>query len=96
VVARDGIDMADLIYKGDALVAVQCSTNPFADIYQLPAIDATEIIHGYWIKEFAGNGWNDIWNYTCSVCSKKFRDFYSANYCPECGAKMDIKGEVNG
>ena len=88
--------MADLIYKGDALVAVQCATNPFEDIYQLPAIDATAIRHGYWIKEFAGNGWNDIWNYTCSVCSKKFRDFYSANYCPECGAKMDIKGEVNG
>lgn len=37
--------------------------------------------HGYW--EDSSNGW------TCSICSRDVSKDY--NYCPNCGAKMDIE-----
>ena len=47
---------------------------------------------GKWIEEYNGNGWNDYWDYTCSNCGKKYERadiLYKANYCPNCGAKME-------
>lgn len=47
---------------------------------------------GRWIEEYNGNGWNDYWDYTCSNCGKKYERadiLYKANYCPNCGAKME-------
>lgn len=36
-------------------------------------VDAVEVKHGRWIKEHAGNGWDDWWNITCSVCGKELK-----------------------
>lgn len=53
--------------------------------------------HGHWEEEQNGNGWNDYWDYTCSVCGKKYKNaddiLYEANFCPNCGAKMDEDGK---
>lgn len=43
---------------------------------------------GKWKEEYAGNGWNDFWDYTCSECGRKFHRFYKSNYCPNCGVRM--------
>lgn len=49
--------------------------------------------HGRWVEEHVGNGWNEIWNYTCSECGKTINDFYKANYCPNCGCAMTKDGD---
>ena len=52
-----------------------------------PTVDAVEVVHGHWI-ECEGT--------VCSVCNKHFFTDgpwavanCRANYCPNCGAKMD-------
>lgn len=44
---------------------------------------------GRWIEEYNGNGWNDYWDYTCSVCEKTLKRGEPYPYCPNCGAKME-------
>jgi hypothetical protein len=55
-------------------------------VLTVPAADVVEVRHGEWIS-----GYDTV----CSVC-KIDVDVYNAerfNYCPNCGAKMDGKGE---
>lgn len=65
-----------------------------------PTVDAAPVVHGRWI---------DMGDFeSCSVCKstqlKKFESMYGTaervwtktNYCPDCGAKMDLKSlEMN-
>lgn len=59
-----------------------------ASIYNAPAVDAVEVVHGRWIEhlhlEVGGE---------CSVCGWQFQWFENgeAHYCPHCGAKMDLQ-----
>ena len=54
-------------------------------------VDAVEVVHGHWIEhesaEVLGN-WI-ISNFECSECHDWLR--YDSNYCPNCGAKMDLE-----
>ena len=59
------------------------------DILAIPAADVEAVRHGHWYfacvhqeKKF----------YKCSNCHHAF-PFNNVNYCPNCGAKMDEKGE---
>ena len=75
------------------------------EIEQIPTVDAVEVVHGRWIDRYGGK--YAIPAYDCSECKKsaplmhdmdmlgnwKARQFF-ANYCPNCGAKMD--GDGNG
>lgn len=59
----------------------------------IPTVEAVPVVHGRWIHE------------TCSVCNRKWDYNMVANaddwgyfdpmpdFCPNCGAKMDGKGE---
>ena len=50
-----------------------------------PTADVAEVKHGEWKwdKRFA--------DYTCNLCGNW--DLKTPNYCPNCGAKMDGKGD---
>lgn len=55
---------------------------------EVPAADVAPVMHGRWV-----NGCQ------CSVCGDKHGPYNSRhrpyyNYCPNCGAKMDIDKEV--
>lgn len=63
----------------------------------LPAADVAQVVHGRWVWR------EDEYAYECSACKCGF-DYYKtyelfdhgfqfANYCPNCGAKMDLEGE---
>lgn len=57
------------------------------DIQNAPTIDAVPVVHGRWT--WCGEDrWNDV--YTCSVCGEMAMD--DSNFCPNCGAKMDLEG----
>lgn len=96
--------MSDLIRREDVIEALKLLTDeddPYDEGYNLglntailevkKRIPSAEPNVGRWIEEYNGNGWNDYWDYTCSVCGKKYERadiLYKANYCPNCGAKM--------
>ena len=63
-------------------------------IWSIPTVDAVEVVHGRWIETEEGT--------ICSECNEHpFEDGeyaianYKANYCPNCGARMD-GGVENG
>ena len=55
-----------------------------------PTVDAVEVVHGRWEKVS-----ETMPIYRCSIC--KERNLYKngnnvlSNYCPHCGAKMDLE-----
>ena len=69
-----------------SLIESVLAAGVYAGIENAPTIDAVPVVHAYW-KEHLGEGYTG-----CSKC-----DFIpysiSDNYCPNCGAKMDLKEE---
>lgn len=64
------------------------SANYLCDRYT-PTADVVEVRHGRWL--FHDTDENDMTIVKCSECGRK--RYFGANYCPNCGAKMDGKGE---
>ena len=65
-----------------------------------PTADVVEVRHGKWEKDpIAIRGVGEIYDYRCSVCTARahkgeYGNYdYITSYCPNCGAKMDGKGE---
>ena len=57
-----------------------------------PAADVTPVKHGHWVKEKS----DVLIHWHCSICKNcYYLEEPNANYCPNCGAKMD-GGEDNG
>lgn len=69
----------------------------FADaigvIHNIPAEDVVEVVHGKWETEIDDE--LGILKHTCQACGfVKRTDIHVAlnwNYCPNCGAKMDLE-----
>ena len=67
----------------------------------LPAEDVAPVRHGHWISltECANEGVycsicrKKVWKSDYARCSKKSRNKLRSNYCPNCGAIMDLHGE---
>ena len=62
-----------------------------------PAADVAEVRHGEWI-EGAEHFTNGFYEAECSECGNYIRwnegNSGEWNYCPNCGAKMDGKGDT--
>ena len=57
-------------------------------IRELPAADVAEVVHGRWIWNEEGEiDWEQF--YRCSNCGDK--EYWESNFCPNCGAKMDLE-----
>lgn len=52
-----------------------------------PTVDAVPVVHGEWVV--CGDG--EYVPFMCSACGKTTSWYHAqtANYCPNCGAKMD-------
>jgi rubrerythrin len=59
-----------------------------ASILFAPTADVVEVRHGKWYK----GDMPTYGGYKCSVCELNTVE-YNKPYCPNCGAKMDGKGE---
>lgn len=66
------------------------------EIMNAPITNVVEVVHGRWVDK------EDYYietGMTCSVCGERYwletslTDFKPYNYCPNCGVKMDLKGE---
>ena len=62
-----------------------------------PTIEATPVVHGRWIDMQEDEATEGMWR--CSACdSDRYFDIMTpaecgCYYCPNCGAKMDLKRE---
>lgn len=62
-----------------------CAMEEAKDVLSmLPAVDAAPVMHGAWFTIPDKPAWDQK---MCSVCGECF--CCQANYCPNCGAKMD-------
>lgn len=83
-IKSSGVSLKDAVYL-DGVMAV---------IDSLPSVDVEPVVHGAWVKEPV-----EFWSvpdYKCSICGcyaiedSKGKQSLS-NYCPNCGAKMDME-----
>lgn len=77
--------------KGSVLEAAFAAM--LQDLEELPAADVAPVVHGHWEGVFQDGVCS--WSGRCSVCGVR-NDIphpMVANYCPNCGAKMDGGGE---
>ena len=61
-----------------------------AEIHYMPAADVVEVRHGRWETAPC----NGVYDMRCSACgfAPGIR-FYSSDYCPNCGARMDKEAD---
>lgn len=63
--------------------------NLLSDVCRIPTADVAEVKHGEW-EVNVGMNYNK--ERICPICKKKIESNYWNN-CPNCGAKMDGKGD---
>lgn len=57
------------------------------NLRRMPPADVTPVVHSRWVL----GGYDDMY-YVCEKCGHKQSEYYAkptANFCPNCGAKMD-------
>ena len=89
--------MDELIRRKDALDAlalvVKTNSAPYVPQYarqalkNIPAVEASPIVHGQWIPQVTSDGKN--YGLKCSECGAWLIMDDQYSYCPSCGAKMD-------
>ena len=76
VSASVGLSQAEYSFISDILTALE----------NFPAADVEPVRHGHWVKEKP----DVLIHWHCSVCKNcYYLEEPNANYCPNCGAKMD-------
>lgn len=95
-------DKKKIIYADDLLVAIRDDHNingaNFARIRRhidaAPAVEAVPVMHGRWEKNEKESEKHTEAIYFCSVCRNHdaWGETEKTNYCPNCGAKMDLEG----
>lgn len=59
------------------------------DIEAIPAADVAPVKHGQWLKT-GTFGIHHMEIVICSACKKSCEGSINDDYCPNCGAKMDL------
>jgi hypothetical protein len=83
---RDEVNIdtgCDIGYHNGLNMAVSMAINE-------PTVDAVEVVHGQWIEKPYLLGTTRY----CSICGQNYGMPHGVfNYCPNCGAKMDVGNE---
>jgi len=84
------------VERSDDLIPVRSAIEIIKNI---PSVEAVPVVHGKWKKE---GRWSRGRMYRCDQCGN-YLDFRGvnagrgdANYCPNCGARMDAVRKDNG
>ena len=61
------------------------------EVSDAPAADVAPVVHGRWVEK---EKYTFGIMYDCSLCENRILDNgHTWNYCPNCGAKMDLEEE---
>ena len=66
------------------------------DIQNMIPEDVAPVVHGWWVIVDDGVMIGDGKHMECAVCHTWSKDRIKANYCPNCGARMDGERKENG
>ena len=79
-------------YKGETLMSYEVVDMIENCIDNAPTADVQEVKHGHWIEQakIKKDGEVRLVHWQCSLCGC-FLGTNTANYCPACGAKMDLE-----
>ena len=94
--------MKKLIELGASIDAAICAADEYDGGYNferdrkirdalmaLPTVDAVPVVHGMWI-DTTFKAWGLVHHpYKCNQCG--YNSEAPSDYCPDCGAKMDVK-----
>lgn len=69
---------------------------PSCPIWKAPAADVAPVVHGRWVIVDDGVMIGDGKHMECSVCHTWNKDRIKADYCQNCGARMEGEGKDNG
>ena len=73
-----------------------CYQDAINTVTAFPAADVAPVRHGRWVHDYYENCSENFEIVKCTNCGHKAYAvaFYvkSGNYCPNCGAKMDLEG----
>lgn len=92
--------MAEYINRGTAIAKLTALevTEPNATMVDakrlladIPAADASPVVHGRWVTHYRSG--TPVAEGQVSTCCDMWNERKSP-YCPNCGAKMDEKGDV--
>ena len=83
--------MAEYIERDEALNAIERSywtEGAYERVERLPAADVVPVVHGRWIFK---RGCYEADECSCTLCGQLLTTHAKerANYCPNCGARMD-------
>ena len=59
-------------------------------VREFPAADVAEVRHGRW-RWVAYDANPKIGNWHCTYCNRIPKSFQKEDFCPNCGAKMDVE-----
>lgn len=81
-------------YNGETLMNYEVADMIEDCIDNAPAADVQEVKHGKWVElvKIRKDGKARLVHWQCSLCGC-FLGTNTANYCPNCGAKMDLEEE---
>ena len=84
------IERREALMVGDKLISVY-SMKSF--IKNRPAADVAPVRHGRWVHEHISEGYAWVICSECEAVIHKILINKRLNYCPNCGAKMDLEDE---
>ena len=86
-------------YSCDGVLCRACLVDDFISLFDdSTVVNAVEVVHGRWIHDCVEGCnpfvdslpiWVDVMQ--CSVCKEYIEGSHGTNYCPNCGAKMDLE-----
>ena len=84
------LEGAQLISDADGEYCGYCTED--ISIHNIPAADVVQVVHGRWDHTNSlCDPFCEVW--CCSCCSAEDENGSCYNFCPNCGAKMDLDQE---
>lgn len=59
---------------------------------RVESVDAEPVVHGRWVTDGMMMDCGEYLMTRCTACGTPFEYGYDMPYCPQCGAKMDERG----
>ena len=86
-------NVCKVVEYGEGGWSVSYNAVPVEAIEAAPAVDAEPVRHGRWIDKTEERHGIYDYRYDCSKCAHIFwaGGVENFNYCPNCGAKMDLE-----
>ena len=85
--AKEYIERQTLLHK---IRWASSAEEAVMSVRRIPAADVTPVRHGRW-RWITYDANPKIGNWHCTYCNRIPKSFQKEDFCPNCGAKMDVE-----